>query len=39
MFQATCPVEPNDTPESLATKIHVLEHMHFARVIEEVVIN
>jgi len=36
IFQATCPVEPNDTPESLATKIHVLEHLHFARVIEEV---
>ena len=37
IFQATCSVEPNDTPESLAAKIHVLEHLHFARVIEEVV--
>jgi phosphoribosylglycinamide formyltransferase-1 len=36
IFQATCPVESNDTPESLAAKIHVLEHLHFARVIEEV---
>ncbi len=36
IFQATCPVEANDTPESLAAKIHVLEHTHFAKVIEEV---
>lgn len=26
IFQATCPIVPSDTPESLAAKIHVLEH-------------
>lgn len=37
IFQATCVVEPGDTPESLAQKVHVLEHRHFPRVVEEVV--
>lgn len=35
IFQATCPVDQSDTPESLATKIHALEHEHFPRVIDE----
>ena len=35
--QATCEVTPEDTPESLAEKIHKLEHQHFPRVIEEVI--
>ena len=30
-------VEPEDTPETLAGKIHLLEYEHFPRVIEEVV--
>ncbi len=34
IFQATCPVSPNDTPESLAKKIHELEYEHFPKVIE-----
>ena len=34
IFQATCPVLPGDTPESLAKRIHGLEHEHFANVIE-----
>ena len=29
IFQATCPVEPGDTPETLAEKIHILEHEHY----------
>lgn len=37
LFQAKCNVEPNDTPDSLASKIHQLEHAHFPRVIEEFV--
>ena len=36
IFQATCPVNVSDTPESLAAKIHMLEHAHFPRVINEV---
>lgn len=37
IFQARCPVLPGDTPESLAERIHELEHMHFPRVIGEVI--
>jgi phosphoribosylglycinamide formyltransferase-1 len=35
IFQAKCPVEENDTAETLAHKIHLLEHAHFARIIEQ----
>lgn len=35
LFQATCPVYPDDTPVDIATKVHVLEHEHFPRVIGE----
>lgn len=38
IFKATCTVDEKDTPESLASKIHALEHAHFARVIEEVIV-
>jgi phosphoribosylglycinamide formyltransferase 1 len=37
IFQAKCPVLPNDTPDSLAQRIHQLEHEHFPGVIAEVV--
>jgi len=39
IFQATCPVMPGDTPETLAARIHVLEHEHYPRVIEEILLN
>jgi phosphoribosylglycinamide formyltransferase-1 len=35
IFQASCIIEPNDTHETLAQKIHWLEYEHFPRVIEE----
>ncbi len=35
IFQARCPIDETDTPESLAQKIHVLEHRHFPEVIEK----
>lgn len=35
IFQAQCPVTPDDTPETLAQKIHQLEHAHFATVVEK----
>lgn len=35
IFQATCPVLADDSPETLAARIHVLEHLHYPRVIEE----
>lgn len=37
IFQDQCPVEAGETPESLAAKVHALEHTHFPRVIEQVV--
>lgn len=39
IFQATCPIVPGDTPETLAARIHELEHQHYPRVIEEVLLN
>lgn len=36
IFQARCTVETNDTPDSLATKIHELEYAHFASIIHQV---
>lgn len=39
IFQATCPILPKDTPETLAARIHELEHQHYPRVIEEVLLN
>ena len=38
IFQATCDITPDDTPDSLAQKIHKLEHEHFPVVIEKVVL-
>lgn len=35
LFQTTCPIEPHDTPETVAEKVHALEHAHFPKVIEE----
>jgi phosphoribosylglycinamide formyltransferase-1 len=35
IFQKDCPVLPDDTVESLAEKIHQLEHEHFAPEIEK----
>ena len=37
IFQTTCPVLPDDTPHTLATRIHALEYEHFPRVIEELI--
>ena len=36
IFQARCTVEADDTPDTLATKIHKLEYAHFAAVIHQV---
>ena len=36
IFQATCPIDETDTAESLAQKIHQLEHLHYPVLIETV---
>lgn len=38
IFQAKCPVAKDDTPDSLAQKIHVLEHKYFPQIIEQVIL-
>jgi len=35
IFKAECSVDPGDTPEILASKIHELEYAHFPTVIEK----
>ena len=37
--QFSCPVTPDDTPDTLAGKIHALEHRHFPEVIEQDILN
>ena len=37
LFQARCTVDPNDTPDDLAAKIHLLEKEHVPRVIDETI--
>ena len=38
ILQVVCPVYPEDTAVTLANRIHELEHTHFPKVIEEVVL-
>jgi len=38
IFQTACPVLDSDTPEKLAQRIHQLEHLHYPRVVEELLI-
>lgn len=39
LFQARCTVDADETPDSLAAKIHLLEKEHFPRVIDETIHN
>lgn len=34
LFQASCPVFPDDTPDTLAARIHALEHQHLPEQVE-----
>lgn len=36
IFQATCPVEPDDTPETLAKRVHQLEYEHYPKVLASI---
>ena len=36
IFQAKTKVDPSDTPETIAQKVHQLEYEHFPKVIEKV---
>ncbi|MEI6695629.1 MAG: phosphoribosylglycinamide formyltransferase [Bacteroidota bacterium] len=37
IFQAKCAIDQDDTPETLAAKIHILEHEYFPKVIESLI--
>lgn len=38
IFQEHCKVEPSDTPDSLAAKVHQLEYKHYPEIIEDLVL-
>lgn len=37
IFQAKCPVNPDDTPDTIAQKVHQLEYRYFPEIIERVI--
>lgn len=37
IFQATCEVTNDDTPDTVAEKVHALEYLHFPKIIEDVI--
>lgn len=39
IFQARCSVLPGDTPDTLAQRIHQLEHQHYPVVLEQLVLS
>lgn len=38
IFQAKCRVDSDDTPDSLASKVHVLEYRYFPEIIEKLIL-
>lgn len=39
LFQASCALEPFDTPEDVARKVQILEHRYYPEVVEKVLMN
>lgn len=37
IFQATCEVSKDDTPDRVAEKVHTLEYLHFPKIIEDII--
>ena len=37
IYQAKCSVEPNETPDTLAAKIHDLEHHYYPNIVREII--
>ena len=38
IFQAKCRVDSDDTPDSLASKVHALEYRYFPEIIEKLIL-
>jgi phosphoribosylglycinamide formyltransferase 1 len=39
IFQAKCKINPEDTPDDVAKKVHELEYTHFPRIIGNLITN
>ncbi len=39
IFQTSCEVEPEDTPEDVAEKVHSLEYLYYPKVVEDLIKN
>ncbi|NLV19002.1 MAG: phosphoribosylglycinamide formyltransferase [Bacteroidetes bacterium] len=39
IFQKTCKIDPSDTPETLAVKVHELEYRHYPEIIEALIVS
>lgn len=39
IFQARCPVLPTDTPDDVAHSVQILEHEHFPKVVDEILMS
>jgi len=37
IFQAKCPVNKDDTAETIAKKVHALEYEHFPKIVEKII--
>lgn len=37
IFQAAVPVMEGDTPETIAKRVHALEHLHYPKVVEQII--
>lgn len=39
IFQASCQLTPNDTPDTVAAKVHALEYQYYPQIIEQIINN
>ena len=35
IFQASCQLTPNDTPDTVAAKVHALEYLYYPQIVEQ----
>ncbi|HSH52098.1 MAG TPA: phosphoribosylglycinamide formyltransferase [Bacteroidales bacterium] len=39
IFQAKCPINKDDTAETITKKVHALEYRHFPKIVEQIITN